>query len=491
MPTARNRILRPRLARSVATFALVISLSPGAALAACCGDVWSCVAAVATGGVSCAIENYIATIQAMVASVKALEQTITRDVNQIIDASRQTVKAAGADLANLVNLAETDFNNSLNQARQLAATIKTQAAPANASTQATAMHASLKEALPRAQAELEKVKPQQTSHANVVRSAVASAANQLEAQVPAVMNIVKTILLAPLQNLTNLLNQLLAHPENLTNPQALIDSVIMSVTAQMAQTMNSITQQLVNSANATLQVARVPTETAQDQGAWSKQVAGAMVEANTQRTPAALDKLNALLPPVPVTAVTGVQPAVGTAVTTPVQGTPAGNAAKPAIGASGNAPSGPGAAGVKSAFIRPVPAVRDLTAKALAKPEAIRPLGQAAANRWSASLKRDWDKLKQKQQPVLHPVLPAGVSQSFKTRIDALLGKLDDAQLTAKSAELLAEAQIRFEKDPATLAKVKQVIAQEIERHRKRLGAPTPGPKTPTPGPRAPAPSPR
>lgn len=482
MHTSQNRLLRPRLVRSIATFALVTSFSPGAALAACCNDVLSCAAAIATGGVSCAIENYLATIQAMVASVKVLENTITRDVNQVIDASRQAVKAAGADLANLVKIAETDFNNSLNQARQIAAAIKTQAVPANASAQAATLHASLKEALPRAQAELEKVKPQQTSHANVVRNAVATAASQLEAQVPAVMNIVKTILLAPLQNLTNILNQLLAHPENLTNPQAIVDSVVLSVTAQMAQTMDSITQQLVNSANATLQVARVPAETAQDQGAWSKQVAAAVQEANTVRTQAALDKLNALLPPVPVTAVGGVQ-AVGTVATTPVQGTPAGNAAQPAVNPPGNSPSSP-VVGTRPNVIRPVPAARNWTAKALAKTEVIRPLGQAAANRWSASLKRDWDILKQKQQPVLHPVLPASVSQSFRSRSDASLGKLDDAQLTAKSTELLAEAQTRYEKDPATLAKIKQVIAQEIERHRKRHGTPVPGPKPPAPPPR-------
>lgn len=461
------RLRRPYL-RALTALALVGSLLRTPAIAACCNDFWSCAAAVATGGVSCAIEAFVATIKTMIASVQTLQATITKDVNDVVTAARQAVATAGSDLTKLAEAAQNDFNTALASAQQLNNTVQTQKLPANPSAQAAAVDAALKDALSRAKAEIENLKPNLTANADTVRRAAATALTQVQDQVQAAMNLVQTVLLAPLQNILSTLENLVQHPESLANPQAIVDSVILSVTAQMAQTMDAMTAMLIKNANATLEAAREPAQLALDQAARAKQINSAMQLAGGQRSQGAIDQLNSILP---AQAVTGIAPVTGTmAGGSTVVGTPAGN---PRSASSTLAGSTAGNRGVIS-----IPKNLKLTADALAKIGAARPKGQALAAKWKTSLDRDWANLKKKQQAVLHPVLPAGADNSFKSHGDTLLAKLDKAQLESSRSTIIAEARKRFASDPQTLAKVEQLLNREIDRRQALLA------KVPPAGPR-------
>jgi len=400
----------------------------------------------------------------MLASIQTLQATISKDTNDVISAAKAAVATAGSDLTKLVQTAQNDFNAALASAQQINSSVQAQKPAANAGAQAVALDASLKDAMARAKAEVEKLQPDVTAHADTVRQAAATALNQVQGQVQTALNLAQTILLAPLQNIVAMLQNLIAHPESLANPQAIVDTTINMVTASMASTMNNITTILTKDANATLAGAQDPAALSLDEAARAKQINQAMQAASAQKSQAALNQLNALLPPV---AATGVAPVTGTmAGGTTVTGTPAGNpsASSSPAGSLAGAGGHPAVAGAGARGVVRLPANRKLTMDALAKINAAGPKGQAAAAKWKASLERDWANLKKKHQAVLHPVVPAGADNSFKGYCDKLFAKLDQAQLEASRGTVITEARKRFANDPQTLAKVEKLLNQEIDR---------------------------
>jgi hypothetical protein len=421
---------------------------------ACCEDAWSCAAAIVTGGLSCAIEDFIKTVNTIIASVQALQTTINKDVQDVIAASKQAVDTIGSDLSKFVQTAQNDFNNALASAQQISNTFQSQTSAANAS----AVDVKIREALPRAKAEIENLKPSLTANVDSVRKAAATAKTQIDSQVQAAADLAKTALLAPLQSVLDILSNLLKHPEQIMDPHALVDSIIISVTAKMATTMDTMTDMLIKNANATLEAARPLSQTALDQAARARQISQAMQQVSIQRNQSALDQLLAILPAQPVT---GFAPTTGVAVggSATVIGTPAGN---------------PG--GISRGVVS-LPAHLKMTNDALAKIGLPRSKAKTLAPKWKQSLDRDWDNLKKKQQAVLHPVIPAGANNSFKTHCDSLLANQDRAQLEASRGKLIAEARKRFASDPKTLAKVEQMLGQEIDRRQALLPKVPPGPK--------------
>jgi hypothetical protein len=160
---------------------ILMSLVQARPVVACCDNFWSCAAAIATGGMSCAIEDFIKTVNTIITSVQNLQTTINKDVGAVIAASRQAVATAGSNLKNLVQTAKNDADAALASAQQTSNSFQAQASAANTST----IDAKLKETLPRATAEIANLKPPLTTMANTVQQAADIAKTQVESQVQA------------------------------------------------------------------------------------------------------------------------------------------------------------------------------------------------------------------------------------------------------------------------------------------------------------------
>jgi hypothetical protein len=434
----------------VLSCALIITSSVQLRSSDCCSDFWSCAAAFATGGVSCAIQDFINTVNTIINSVKALQATINKDVQDVIAASKQAIDTAGSDLNKLGQMAKSDLTNAAASAQQISSAFQAQKPPATAGA---VDNAKLLDALLRGKAEIDKLKPPLTLNVDSVQQAANTAKAQVDSQVKAATDLTAAILLAPLQSILDILNSLLQHPEQIMDPHALVDSIIVSVTAKMQSTLDTITDMLLKNAQATLDAVRPKAQAALDQAFRAKQIAQAMQMASALRTQAALDQLNALLP---LQAVTGVAPTTGTmAGGTIVTGTPTGNSQ-----------------GVVSQ-----PANQKSTTDAIAKIGFAQTKVRGLAPKWKTALERDWSILKAKQQAVLRPVLDSTVSNSFKAQADSMLAKQDRAQLEASRGRLIAEARIRFAKDPKTLAAVEKLLGQEIDRRVSVLPKVPAGPK--------------
>ncbi|MBN1904721.1 MAG: hypothetical protein JW927_06455 [Deltaproteobacteria bacterium] len=348
----------------------------------------------------------------------------------------------------------------------------------------------LRQTLPRAKDEIEKIKPPLMVNASTVQQAAATAKNQVQANIQTVRDIVQTALMAPLDAAKAILDNLLKNPQQIINPNALVDPIIMSVTAQLNQTMTKVTNQLINSANATLQNARPLAQSAMDQAAHARKIFQAMQAASIQRNQAALDQLLALLPPQPVM---GAAPGTATMAggTPTTTGTPAGNSTATVSGGStgpvavapaGNS-TGPMAGGVPiGGMVKPagarlagsrgidsLPAHQKMTTDALARIGAVHNQGQTLAATWKSSLDRNLNDLKMKRQTIQQPVMPAGANESFRSRADELMANQDKQQLQATRIKLITEARKRFANDPKTLEKVEQLLGQEIDRRQGLL----------------------
>ena len=73
--------------RVVLVIVLVASLAGGPVATACCDDFWSCAAAVATGGLSCALEDLVNSIRTMIHNVETLVNSIRRNVGEVTGAA--------------------------------------------------------------------------------------------------------------------------------------------------------------------------------------------------------------------------------------------------------------------------------------------------------------------------------------------------------------------------------------------------------------------
>jgi hypothetical protein len=445
----RKRIKKFKLVVVLCCF-IVLTVSTRVYSIDCCSDPLSCIATIATGGMSCAIQDFINTVKTVIDSVKALQDTITKDIQEIITASKQAVDAAGADLNKLGQMAKSDLDNAVASAQQISSAFQAQNP---AATAATVDSTKALDALLRGQTEINKLKPPLQLNTDAVQQAAMTAKAQVDSQVKAATDLATTILLTPLQSILGILNSLLQHPEQIMDPHALVDGIILTVTAQMQTTLNTITDMLVKNANATLDAVRPKAQAAMDQAFRGRQIAQAMQLLAAVRTQAALDQLNALLP---LQAVTSVAPTTGTMAGGPLYtGTPAGNTQV--------AVSNP--ASLKS------------SSDALAKIGLVRTKSQALVPKWRSALQRDWDNLKAKQQAVLHPVLAAGIDNAAKSQFDSLLANQDRTRLEASRVRLVAEAKRRFASDPQTLAKVEQLLGQEIDRRIAILPKVPAGPK--------------
>ncbi len=107
-----------------ATVAVLACFPLASSLRACCDDFWSCVGAVASGGLSCAIESLVNTVRTLIDNVGRLASTLANQVTDVVNLARTELGNAANDLRGLASQAESDFN----AAAQLAATVVNDAA---------------------------------------------------------------------------------------------------------------------------------------------------------------------------------------------------------------------------------------------------------------------------------------------------------------------------------------------------------------------------
>ncbi|MGA7992380.1 MAG: hypothetical protein WCC53_13155 [Thermoanaerobaculia bacterium] len=203
-----------------------------------------------------------------------------------------------------------------------------------------------------------------------------------------------------------------------------MDDALTRVTNRIAQTMNDMTDELVRDARATLDLARQPAHLAMDGAAAARHLADAMDRLRQQKTKAACDSLNALLPRPNITLVAHFA------------------AVSPALNLTKN---------------------QTLTSNAFSKIGASKTKSLAISGNLNASLKRDWSVMRVNQQALSRPILPAGAANSLKQHEDAMFRGLNKSQLQNKKSELLAEARRRFANDPKTLEKVLAYLNKTVD----------------------------
>src|SRR5580693_2857700 len=70
----------------------------GVARAGCCDDFWGCAATVCTGGLSCEIEQTIATVQALASAVQTLASSLSSQTSDTVTQAQAGVVQAASDM---------------------------------------------------------------------------------------------------------------------------------------------------------------------------------------------------------------------------------------------------------------------------------------------------------------------------------------------------------------------------------------------------------
>lgn len=454
-----------------ATVALVSLFPLAAPLRACCDDFWSCAAAVATGGLSCAVEDLINSIKTLITNVSRLASTLGQQAMDVVNLAKNELSGAANDLRNLAGQAESDFNS----AAQAAQTIVNEASrpqmiapqaigalattagagqragggmvapaggarpavPTPARTAAPAgatgvMHfdppvspQDLLDALRRAQQAVDGLRPDVTQPINQVRQFATQAEQQAAAAASSAANIAQTALLAPLQTLGNMLQDLVNHPEHIFDPSKIVDDAITQITNQAITTMTQVHDAVMQQAKGTLDMAQKPLQDALDRASVAKKIADAMQRLQRARSKSALDALNAVVPRQRV----DVHMLVSQV-------------------AAATHPSGITALNLGQHHGMVLAPFNRITASRLT--------ARAAGAQMAAQLKGPWMQFKRIQ------AAPPKADPAARNRMEAELtqrfaGK-SPAQAAAEKQALLNEARARFARDPKTLQKVEAML---------------------------------
>lgn len=451
-------------------------------LRACCDDFWSCVGAVASGGLTCAVESLVNTVKALIDSVARLASTLASQVSDVVNLARTELGNAANDIRALATQAESDFNS----AAQLAATVVNDASrppvaalakPAAAGTAAVAgaiapgaagapaagalgggkatgaskpgtglgtavavnpatsqatlvanipvAPADLQEALRRAKEAIDALRPDVTGPLTQVRQFAGQAEQQVASAVGSAAGIAENALLAPLRVLGNLLSDLVAHPERIFDPGSIVDDAINQVTTQVIGTMNQVHDAVMSQARGTLNMAHQPLQDVLDRAATAKKIADAMKRLETARTKGAYDGLNAVVPKARVDSRALVSHA---ALATHASGIAALDLSRH----------------------------KAQVAAPFARLDAVKLTARTSGTQMNARIKGPWAEFKRLK------AAPVKLDPSAKPKLDAELasrfaGKSPEQAATEKRA-LLAEARSRFAKDPNLLRKVEALI---------------------------------
>lgn len=469
-----------------ATVALVSLFPLAAPLRACCDDFWSCAAAVATGGLSCAVEDLVNSIKTLIQNVSKLASTLGQQAMDVVNLAKNELSGAANDLRNLAGQAESDFNAAAQAAQTIVneasrpQMIAPQAIGALATTAGAGQRAmapgrvvapvggarpavptpartgvpagatgvmqfdppvspqDLLDALRRAQQAVDGLRPDVTQPINQVRQFATQAEQQAAAAASSAANIAQTALLAPLQTLGNMLQDLVNHPERIFDPSKIVDDAITQITNQAITTMTQVHDAVMQQAKGTLDMAQKPLQDALDRASVAKKIVDAMQRLQRARSKGALDALNAVVPRQRVDVHMLVSQV---AAATHASGITALNL-------------GQHHSMVLAPFNR-------ITASRLT--------ARAAGAQMAAQLKGPWMQFKRIQ------ALPPKADPAAKNRMEADLAQRfagkSPAQAAAEKQALLNEARARFARDPKTLQKVEAMLNADpvIQNH---LGGP-------------------
>lgn len=464
----------------LATVALVSLFPLATPLQACCDDFWSCVGAVASGGLTCAVESLINSIRSLIENVSRLASTLGQQAADVVNLAKSELNGAANDLRNLAGQAEGDFNaaaqlaqsvvNEANRpqvmvphvapgvatagARVGAAAVQppgsrpaaaaapkpgaaTATAPKPVAVGAAGMGTAVRvdqlpadpqemlEALRRAKEAIDALRPDVTQPISQVRQFATQAEQQAASAATSAANIAQTALLGPLQSLGNMLTDLVNHPERIFDPSRIVDDAITQVTNQAVTTMTQVHDAVMQQAKSTLDQAQRPIQDALDRAAVAKKIADAMQKVQRAKTKASCDALNGLIPR---------QRLDVRAFTTHVAG------AAPA----------PGIAALN------LGQHRTMALAPFNRTAASRLTAKTAGTQMGAKLKGPWQEFKRiqaappKVDPAARPRVDAEISRRFA-------GKSGPAAEAEKRA-MLNEARARFAKDPALLRKVEAML---------------------------------
>ncbi len=445
-----------RIAVSLALcLALLVPVSP---VSACCedGDFWCWLGVVVTGGISCAVQNLINSINDLIRDVKTLASTVSGDIATIKSAGVGGVKLAKDELKAIEQAMKQEYEDARKRAQEAketadqvekqtslpggsgggagglaAAETKITAPPGTLPTpsskdaQASLDLVAMKQAMKDGE---QQVSEQQSLVGQQVEEVMAQAENahsQASSAADAAGKIATDALLAPLTDLAAMLGDLVTHPDRLFDPAALVDDQIKRVTGEIDSELGKVADAIVLAARPSLDKAGQKTQDTSDVSSAAKAIADQMQQLARSRTKADLDKLKALLPPQGKTLVQHF--------------------------------SGPGLAqGLVSGRAR--------VTNALLKTGAGKSKSTEVASARNSKLKTSWSGLQMKQQAVLHPVPVPGAQAAFQQKFEAMFKGLTKAQADAKKNELLAEARRRFGNDAKTLSQSQNLINLQAQK---------------------------
>jgi hypothetical protein len=434
---------------TLSTLALLGALAAtDVARAGCCDDFWSCLGAVATGGISCQVQGMIDTVNAM----KTLVETVTNDLRtrtgDVIAQAQKAVGDATSDMKTIREQSLQGIQRAAERAPEIANPVKAitvapgavavagpkvpgvaAVAPAPGiarpaggvamasapAAQRMADAAGVQDALKRADTYLQDVRAKSTNPQNDAANAERAAIEAAARHIRTAQQISLDVALAPLNLLRDSLLDLLTHPERLFDPSAQIEADIQRITAEVPRLFDRIANEVTQEAMANLDRGKAGLSQLQDAAAAGGSVVDAMTKVTNSQAQADLDALNRLLP--------APAPSNNTAVRAIVL----------PIGISGNRQL------ISAAFLRTDPGKLPLVVQNRAA------IGELASK---------WQTIKVRAKPQLEA---ASVQ-----RVDRDLGQMFTGKakgdVDKKKLELLEEAKKRFAKDPKTLEKVQQYI---------------------------------
>jgi hypothetical protein len=281
------------------------------------------------------------------------------------------------------------------------------------------------DALRRAKDAIDGLRPDITAPLNQVRQFAGQAEQQVANAVGSAAGIAENALMAPLRVLSNMLNGLLAHPERIFDPGSIVDDAINQVTNQVIATMNQVHDAVMSQATATLNLAHQPLQDVLDRSAAAKKVADAMQKLEKNRNRAALEGLNKVMPPQRVDSRALVS---HVALATHASGIVALDLNKH----------------------------KTMIAAPFARLSATKLTVRTVGTQMNAKLKGPWADFKRLK------AAPVKLDPSAKPKMDAEIARRFAGKTATESAAekraMLAEARVRFAKDPELLRKVGIII---------------------------------
>lgn len=446
----RNSVLAP--------FVLIGTLTIGsAAHAGCCDDAWSCIAAVATAGVSCQVQGIIDTVKALNDTVNALFNDLKTRTADIIADARHVVEQSASDVRAIREKALSDLKEAANLSQGLANPRQVNAAavarvvklnqntatstatrdapkaspsaavnsttmarlPANTAVMAPALAdpAAVSNALTRADAYIRDLEAKATQVSREGTDSEAQALSAAARHAISASKIALDVALEPLKNLGDSLLDLLSHPERMFDPSAQIEADLRRIGEQVPAMLDRIGNEVTQEATSYLEKARKPAEQLQDQAEVARNVVRAMqrlVDSKTQRD---LEALNGQLPSKTIQVVK-----LAHGVTLPV-------------GVAGR---------------------HELLASAVGRLQ-VSKLPLVAKHRATVStILSQWTQVKSQAKTQVR--IDPRMVQKADLNLRQLLGNGSNSDLEMRRQRLLQQARQRFAKDPKTLRKVEEYI---------------------------------